>query len=257
MPAPDWPALLTFAHDLADLARELAMRWFRCANPELKDDRTPVTEADRQIEALLRQRIRERCPDHGIRGEEQAHHRPDAELCWVLDPIDGTKAFASGNPMFGCLIGLCQGGRPVLGVMDAPALHERWSAAPGIPAEHDGAPIRVRAGRPLSEAVLYCTTASAMERVPGHRALRQHVAWTVHGGDCIAYGLLAMGGCDLIVDRGLKPHDFAALVPIVEGAGGVLRDWRGAPLTLASDGDVIAAGDQALLHPALEAMAAA
>jgi len=256
MAEPDWRLLLSFAHELGDLARGIAQRWFRSAHVELKPDRTPVTEADLAIEQALRNRIRTAFPDHGIRGEEQAAERQDAELCWVLDPIDGTKAFSTGSPMFGCLIGLAWRGRPVLGVMDAPALNERWSAAPGVPTEHNGQHIAVRGIRPLRKAVLACTSPDHVD-ARGLAALRHAVAYTVYGGDCIAYGLLAMGGSDLLVDRGLKPHDFCALAPIVEGAGGVMLDWDAERLTLASDGRVVAASNRALAVQALEIAAAA
>jgi inositol-phosphate phosphatase/L-galactose 1-phosphate phosphatase/histidinol-phosphatase len=241
MAGPDWDQLLAFAEVLGDGARALARRWFRTATAELKGDRTPVTEADREIEQALRARIRAAFPDHGIRGEEQEPERADAELCWVLDPIDGTKAFASGNPMFGTLIGLAWRGVPVLGVLEAPALGERWSAAPGRGTLHQGEPVAVRPPRPLGQAVLYCTTPDRVSASGGYAALRQRVAYAVYGGDCIAYGILARGGCDLIVDTGMKLHDFCALVPIVERAGGWMRDWQGRPLTLQSDGAVIAA----------------
>jgi inositol-phosphate phosphatase/L-galactose 1-phosphate phosphatase/histidinol-phosphatase len=256
MAEPDWRRLLSFAHELGDLARSIAQRWYRSSLVQLKPDRTPVTEADLAIEQALRGRIRSAFPHHGIRGEEQGHERPDAELCWVLDPIDGTKSFAVGSPMFGCLIGLAWHGRPVLGVMDAPALHERWTAAPGIPAEHNGQRIAVRQPRLLADAVLATTTADRVG-ARGFAALREQVAFTVHGGDCIAYGLLAMGGIDVLVDRGLEPHDFCALVPIVEGAGGAMIDWQGRTLDLDSDGAVVAASHKALAMRALEVVATA
>ncbi len=251
MTEPDWRRLLAFADELADLARPIARRWFRTATATLKGDRTPVTEADTGIEQALRAAIRARHPDHGIRGEEQAHENGDAELCWVLDPIDGTKAFATGNPLFGTLIGLCWQGRPVLGVMDCPALGERWRAAPGFATTHNGTKARVRAPRPLGESVLYCTTPDPMRETPGFPGLRRQVAFTVFGGDCVAYGLVALGHADLLVDRGLKAHDFCALVPILEQAGGVLLDWRREPLTLQSDGAVVAASHRALADAAL------
>lgn len=256
MPEPDWRLLLSFAHELGDLARDIAKRWFRSAHAVMKQDRTPVTEADLAIEQALRNRIRTAFPSHGIRGEEQEDERPDAELCWVLDPIDGTKAFATGSPMFGCLIGLAWRGRPMLGVMDAPALNERWSAGPGLPSEHNGQRIAVRAMRPLREAALACTTPDRIDAA-GFAALRRQVAFTVYGGDCIAYGLLAMGGTDLLFDRDLKPHDFCALVPIIAGAGGVVIDWDGEPLTLDSDGRVVAGSHRALCVQAIEIAATA
>jgi histidinol phosphatase-like enzyme (inositol monophosphatase family) len=255
MPEPSpLPEFLAFAQDLADLARGIALQHFRSLGAvDTKDDRTPVTEADRRIEDRLRAAIAARFPAHGVLGEEQGPTRPEAEWLWVLDPIDGTKAFASGNPLFGTLIGLMRGGRPVLGVMEAPALGERWAAADGLGATHQGRPIRARAGRGLADAVLYCTTPEACAGT-GFDALRGRVRWTSYGADCIAYGLLAMGCADFVVDRGLKVHDWCALVPILREAGAVLVDWDGGELRLDADGAVVAAADRQLLGAALEVL---
>ncbi len=257
MSAPSLPQLLTFAETLADVARPLAKAHFRAlVSVEAKSDRTPVTAADRAIERALRERIAASFPAHGVLGEEEGADRVDAEWLWVIDPIDGTKAFATGNPMFGTLIGLLHRGEPVVGVLDAPALGERWSAALGLGAFHDGTPIHVRRERRLDEAVLYCTTPDPVLHHAGHRQLRAAVQWTSYGGDCLAYAFVAMGGADLVVDRGLRPYDWCALVPIVTQAGGVFTDWRGAPLHLGSDGSVIAASCSALAEAASAKLAA-
>jgi inositol-phosphate phosphatase/L-galactose 1-phosphate phosphatase/histidinol-phosphatase len=256
MPPTDPVALLAFAEQLADLARPLAQRWFRGApSLEQKHDRTPVTAADRAIERTLRERIAAVFPDHGVLGEEEGALRTDAEFVWVLDPIDGTKAFATGNPLFGTLVGLLHHGVPRLGVLDAPALGERWRGSHGHGAFHGERRLRTRARRRLAEAVLYCTTPDPMAAHEGFQRLRRQVQWTSYGGDCIAYGLLAMGHVDLVVDRGLQPYDWAALVPIVEQAGGVLCDWRGDALTLPSDGAVVAASCRELADEALAVLA--
>ena len=256
-PMPDYQPLLAFAAELADLARPLALQHFRTAVPtEQKPDHTPVTLADRAIETALRRRIEARFPAHGIHGEEHGSHGLDREFVWVLDPIDGTKSFASGNPLFGTLIGLLHQGVPVVGMLDAPALGERWAAAAGVGATHQGRPIQVRGPRRLGEAVLLCTTSDQLPADPRWRTLRQQVAWCCHGGDCCAYGFLALGHADLIVDRDLELHDWCALVPIVQQAGGVMLDWRGQPLRPGSDGAVVAATSQPLAEAALAALAA-
>jgi inositol-phosphate phosphatase/L-galactose 1-phosphate phosphatase/histidinol-phosphatase len=246
VPAPTLPELLAFAEGLADVARPIARRHFRALHGvDLKADRSPVTLADRAIERALRGRIAAVHPGHGVLGEEEAPDRADAEFLWVLDPIDGTKAFATGNPLFGTLIGLMQRGVPVLGVLDAAALGERWTAASGLGCRHQGAPIRTRPVQRLADAVMYSTTPEAAGHA-GLQALRQRVRWTSLGGDCCAYGFVAMGGADLVVDRGLKPYDWCALVPIVTESGGVLADWNGRELRLDSDGAVIAAATREL-----------
>jgi histidinol phosphatase-like enzyme (inositol monophosphatase family) len=251
-PTPDLAPLLAFAHELADLARPIARQHFRgTSSVERKSDRTPVTVADRGIERCWREAIARRHPDHGVLGEEEGSDRADAEWLWLLDPIDGTKAFASGNPLFGSLIGLLHRGVPVVGVLEASALGERWAAARGLGASHDGRPIRTRPARPLPDCVLYCTTPGALLAQPDVQRLRQQVQWTCWGGDCCSYGFVAMGGADLLVDFGLKPWDWGALVPIVEEAGGVVRDWRGQMLTLQSNGDVVCASSRAVADAAL------
>lgn len=219
---------------------------------EAKGDASPVTEADRAAERALRRFLGARFPGHGIMGEEYGTERGDAEWLWVLDPIDGTRAFLTGRPLFGTLIGLLRRGVPVLGLIDQPATGERWLGVAGEGTRFSG-PFGGAAGcRPcagLAEAELSCTApdifaaadAARFERV--RRAARR-VTW---GGDCYAYGLVALGLVDAVVEATLKPWDWAALVPVIEGAGGRMTDWQGRALTLDSPGHVVAVGDAALL----------
>lgn len=240
-------AMRQCAMAMAADAREIARAHFRGAlTSEQKDDRTPVTAADRAIERRWRERLAATFPAHGVFGEEEGPDRIDAEWVWVLDPIDGTKAFASGNPLFGSLIGLMHRGAPVLGVLEVPALGERWIGVRGGIAERDGVRLAVRAPRPLERAVLYCTTPDPLAAMPGFAELRRCVQWTSYGGDCVAYAFVAAGTADLVVDRGLKPYDWCALVPILEAAGGVLLDWNLKPLTLDADGTALAASNREL-----------
>jgi len=245
--APDIPAdWITVAEDLADAARSIARRWFR-ADPQTsrKADASPVTQADREIEAALRARIADRFPDHGILGEEEAPTALNADWLWVIDPIDGTKSFMTGKPTFTTLIALTWRGAPVIGVIEAPATQERWVAARGRGARLDGRTIKTRRCGSLSDAALYATTpamfvgddAAAWER------LREAAEYTLYGADSYHYGLLSGGYCDLVCEADLKPYDFCAAVPIVSEAGGVMTDWRGAPLTAFSSGRTLAAGD--------------
>ena len=244
--------LLAFAEQLADVARPIARQHFRSlASVDTKSDRTPVTLADRAIERALRERIAARYPDHGILGEEEGADGVDNEWLWVLDPIDGTKAFASGNPLFGTLIGLMHRGVPVVGVLEAPGLGERWAAAEGLGCRHQGRSVRTRATTQLADTVLYCTTPDPMAGDTAFAALRRQVRWTSYGGDCLAYAFVAMGGADLVVDRGLKAYDWCALVPILQQSGGVLLGMDGRALHLDSDGAVIAAATAELAHTTL------
>lgn len=242
-------AHLALAEALADAAGGVVRRYFRQKIAiDQKGDLTPVTIADREAEVAMRRLIAERFPDHGIIGEEHGPTRPEAPYVWVLDPIDGTKSFISGIPLFGTLIALAFEGRPVLGVIDQPILGERWVGAAGRPSTLNGTPIRTRACADLAAATLYTTQPEmfAGGDAAAFARLRTAVRLARYGADCYAYAVLASGFVDLVVESGLKPYDYSALVPVIEGAGGTMTDWQGRPLTLASAGHVVAAGDAAL-----------
>lgn len=248
---------VAFALDLADRARAVLRKRFRSVvDYELKADETPVTAVDREIEELFRERIGRTFPAHGILGEEYGAESLDAECVWVLDPIDGTKAFASGKPLFGSLIALVENGRPSVGVIECPATEERWlgidghAGVAGAEARFNGRPCRVRAPRPLGKSVLY----TVVLEQPGYRALARAAQWVVHDADCYAYGLLANGTVDVVVENRLGPHDWCALAPVVRGAGGVLRHWGGEAVGLVGDGSLVAASSEALATEALKAL---
>lgn len=233
------------AHALADAAGAEIRPLFRADYArEQKADLSPVTQADRAAERAIRALLDRHRPGDGVIGEEYGADRADAERVWVIDPIDGTRAFISGRPIFGTLIALLVGGEPVLGVIDQPIAGERWIGARGRPTLFNGTPATTRR-QPRLDRAIFATTApwlcSAFDTVRGA------TGDTVLGGDCYNYGLVASGHVDLVVEDGLKLHDFAALVPVVEGAGGRMADWRGIPLGQASRGDVLAVGDPALL----------
>jgi inositol-phosphate phosphatase / L-galactose 1-phosphate phosphatase / histidinol-phosphatase len=247
---------LAFAHRLADAAGEIIRRyWRQPIAVEHKADDSPVTIADREVEETLRALIRATWPDHGIAGEEFAAERGDALLVWCLDPIDGTKSFITGRPLFGTLIALSRAGRPILGVIDQCVLGERWIGLEGEATTWNGVAVRTRACPGLAEAVLYVTSPQ-MFRTPAERAafarVERAVRLPMYGGDCYAYGLLALGFADLIVEAGLDQHDFMALLPVIEGAGGIITDWQGRPLRPGADGRVVAAGDRRVHEAALQ-----
>ncbi|MCA1748379.1 MAG: histidinol phosphate phosphatase, partial [Sphingomonadales bacterium] len=199
-------------------------------------------------------------PDDGIIGEEFGDVREGAARRWVLDPIDGTLSFIAGRPIFGTLIALMQEGWPLLGIIDQPIARERWVGAAGRPTEFNGAPAATRRCRALEGAMLATTSPHCFSDDEAEAYLRLVAACygkrprPLYGGDCHNYGLLASGHLDIVIESGLKLHDFAALVPVVEGAGGQMCDWRGEPLTAASDGNVIALGEPARLDDVLEAL---
>lgn len=250
---------IAFANGLADAAGDILRPYFRAPIAvEDKADSSPVTIADRETEAALRRMIEARFPEHGIEGEEFGERNPGADLVWSLDPIDGTKAFITGRPTFGTLISLVREGRPLLGIIDQCILRERWLGVAGAPTHLDGRPIRVRACGSLADAVLSTTSpllfADGRERAAYGR-VEAAVKLAMFGGDCYAYGLLAAGFADVIVEAGLDGHDFLAIVPVVEGAGGVMTDWQGRPLHAGSDGRVVAAGDRRIHEATLELLA--
>ena len=258
MTEPVTAAHLALAESLADAAGAVVRGYFRQKIVvDDKSDLTPVTVADREAEVAMRRLIEERFPTHGIIGEEHGWLRPDAEHVWVLDPIDGTKSFISGIPLFGTLIALTHRGRPVLGIIDQPILRERWLGAVGRATTLNGAAVRTRPCASLAAATLFATAPEIMFKgadAEGFTRLRGAVKLARYGADCYAYAQLASGFIDLVVEGGLKPYDYCALVPVIEGAGGVITDWQGRPLGLASDVKVAtprtlsAAADQAALR---------
>lgn len=245
---------IAFAHRLADATGAILKRYYRAPlDIVAKPDASPVTAADKEGESAIRAMVAERYPEHGVIGEEFPAEKPDAEYVWVVDPLDGTKSFVTAKPLFATLISLVHGGRAILGVIDHPALGERWIGAAGRPTELNGKPQRVRACPDLAHAVLYTTSPDsfAPDDWQAFLAVHDRVRFAVYGGDAYAFGLLASGFVDLIVESDHGPDDFFPLIPVVEQAGGVMTDWQGRPLGMRSDGRVLAAGDPRVHREAL------
>ncbi|NJM51752.1 MAG: inositol monophosphatase family protein [Sphingomonadales bacterium] len=243
---------------LADAAGNAIRPFYRSDfGHEAKGDMSPVTEADRAAEAAMRAILDAECPSDGILGEEFGVKPGTSGRTWVLDPIDGTVSFMAGRPIFGTLIALLQDGFPVLGVLDQCISGERWIGAVGEATTLNGKPMMTRRCRALADATL---ASSGPQYFDNHSAEHFMVlaAKTAHkrmvwGGDCYNYGLLAAGQIDLVVEAGLKAYDIAALIPIIEGAGGMVCDWQGEPLYFDGRDDkklhnVIALGDAARLE---------
>jgi myo-inositol-1(or 4)-monophosphatase len=255
MTAVDFEA---FVDELATLSGTAIMPFFRTALGI--EDKSgggafdPVTEADRAAEAAIRHRIRALFPHHGVMGEEYGSNRLDAEFVWVLDPIDGTKSFITGMPGWGTLIGLLRNGQPCYGMMHQPFTKERFSGDGGSAKYRGPSGARALKTRPcanLAEAVLYTTTPRLMpdeeRRLFGK--IEDSVRMSRYGGDCYAYCMLAAGFIDLVIEAQLQPYDIVALIPIVEGAGGVITTWDGGPAQ--GGGRIIAAGDPRIHAAAL------
>lgn len=253
------------ANRLADAAREAIRPLFRGDwTAEQKEDHTAVTEADRAAEAAMRAILEEVCPGDGIIGEEYGTRNEGAGRQWVLDPIDGTQSFVAGRPIFGTLIALMQDGWPIMGVIDQAILGERWIGVIGEGTTFNGKPVQTRRCRALEGASVATTSphAFAEEDVDAYLRLVAKAypkrPYPVYGGDCYNYALLASGHLDIVIESGLKLHDYAALVPVVEGAGGMMSDWQGNPLDAETaekeGGRVIALGEPARLEEVLEAI---
>ncbi|WP_439532983.1 histidinol-phosphatase [Polymorphobacter sp.] len=240
---------IALAHQLADAAGAVIRPWFRGGvTVESKGDESPVTAADRAAEAEMRRLIAAARPQDGVIGEEYGDDRPDAARVWVLDPIDGTRAFIAGRPLFGTLIGLMVDGAPVLGVIDQCIIGDRWLGAHGQPTTLNGQPATTRPCAALAAAHIGTTSPHAFTTadLTAFTRVQQAARDTLYGGDCHNYGLVASGHLDAVVEASLKVHDWAALVPVIEGAGGTMTDWAGRRLALGSDGRVIAAATAAL-----------
>jgi histidinol phosphatase-like enzyme (inositol monophosphatase family) len=240
-----------FIGRLATSSGETILPFFRTSlsveNKSVGQDFDPVTEADRAAEAVMRRLIKANFPQHGIVGEEFGNEREDADYVWVLDPIDGTKSFIAGFPIWGTLIGLLHKGTPVFGMMHQPFIGERFSgdsASAAYQGPSGERKLSVRRCASLSEATSYTTSPLLMN--VGDREIFGRVERAVrlsrYGGDCYSYCMLAAGHLDLVVETELKPYDIAALIPIITGAGGVVTNWEGEPAQ--NGGRIVAAGDR-------------
>jgi inositol-phosphate phosphatase / L-galactose 1-phosphate phosphatase / histidinol-phosphatase len=253
-------AELALAHRLADAARAAILPHFRSGDSaERKADATPVTLADRAAEEAMRVILAAEMPGDAVHGEEFGATPGASGRTWVLDPIDGTTGFLAGRPLFGTLIALVVEGWPVLGLIDQAVLGERWVGVTGQPTTFNGMAVRTRLCPTLGEAALATTGPHYFDQHDGDHfmalAARTDHRRMVMGGDCYNYAMLASGHLDLVCEANLKLHDYAALVPVVEGAGGLMCDWNGDPLHAASSGHVLALGDPARLEDVVEALA--
>ncbi len=255
---PNFEAFLAFAHGLADRAGAVILPHFRTGvaiDHKGGDSFDPVTAADRDAESAIRDALANAYPAHGILGEEFGESHGSADYRWIIDPIDGTRAFIIGQPLWGTLIGLTEAGAPLLGLMDQPYTRERfWSGESDAFFRRDGntSAMRTRACATLDHAVLAATTPDMFEGGDEDAFVRLSRAVRLRrfGGDCYNYCLLALGQIDLVVESDLKPFDILPLVPIIERAGGVVSTWEGGDPR--EGGRIIAAGDRRLHAAALE-----
>ncbi len=239
---------VSLANRMADIAGKIIRKYYRTPfDIDHKRDDSPVTIADREVETALRDFILKKRPNDGFLGEEYQPIEGSSGLSWVVDPIDGTKSFIVGRPTFGTLIALCENNVSKVGIIDQPILKERWVGAEGRPTLFNGNLAKTRKCNDSDNAVIAATSPTMFEKLADYGRAFELFETTgnrfVWGGDCYMYGLLASGTVDIVFEENLEPHDFAALVPIVKGAGGHISNWRGEELTLESVGKVIAVGD--------------
>lgn len=246
---------LNIMHELADLSQEVITPFFRKKiTVDEKFDKgiyDPVTAADRNAEQVIREFIEQHLPDHSIIGEEFGEVQRSSDYCWIIDPIDGTRAFVMGSPLWGTLIGLTYKSTPLLGMMNQPFTKERfWTSPEGAIGRWDGTEHSLTTSdvTELSKAVITSTCPDLFghsEDLQTFDKLRLQCRMTRYGGDCYSYCLLAMGSVDIIVESGLQSYDIAPLVPIVQAAGGVITNWQG---ECAGEGGKIIAGATPALH---------
>ena len=252
--------IINFANYLADSSAKIAQKYYRQANGEVqKDDESPVTKADREIERFIRDEIEKKYPTHGIIGEEYGITNENADFQWILDPIDGTSSFIIGRPLFGTLIALTHQGQALLGIMNQPIINEKWVGITGQGATFNGKKIQTRNCSKISDAVLASSSShyfkggdeEILQNLTS-QAKYQKIGGIIYGGDCYSYGSLASGFIDIVLDPGLQVYDYAALVPIITEAGGIVTDWQGNDLNLKSNVKLIASANEKLHEEALK-----
>jgi histidinol-phosphatase len=255
VPATEFQAIVRVAQELADISGPVILKHFRkpmpVENKAVGGAFDPVTKADRGAEKAIVQALATKFPGHGIVGEEFGNRPGTDPYTWVIDPIDGTRSFIIGSPLWGTLIGVLKDEKPVFGLVDQPFTGERfWSGEKA--AYHSirgGRPgrIKTRACTRIEEAVLTSTHPDLLESPEQSAALtslKSKARLTRYGGDCYGYCLLAAGFVDIIIEAGLKPYDIVAIIPIIERAGGMVTTWTGGDPS--AGGDIIATGDPRL-----------
>ncbi len=243
---------------LTHISRPIIHRWFR-KRPDItrKSDESPVTVADKEVEQALRAAIISHFPTHNIIGEEDGTALSGHDFTWVIDPIDGTRAFSTGNPMFGTLVAVLYQNAPIIGVIDIPTQHQTWLGATGMPTTLNGKVTTVSGQDDLSLARLATTSGHALGvDYPRFEHLSQQTMVTGFGGDCANYAHLASGWNDMVAESQLQAYDIMAAVPVITGAGGVISQWNGRPITLDKyDGTALASASTKLHDKAIRHLA--
>ena len=238
-----------FANLLADSASQTSMKYFRKKlEVDNKDDESPVTIADKETEKIIRDKIRKNFPNHGILGEEYENENLESEFIWVIDPIDGTRSYIAGHKDFGNLISLLHNNQPIIGIINCPAHNERWLGIKDVKTTCNGKNVLTSGIKKIENAYLFTSGVYFYEPFfrKGFETLKGKTKYFRLGGDCYMYGMLSSGLIDIVIEDTLKAHDYMALINVVEGAGGKISDKYGKPITLQSDGSLIASSSPQL-----------
>jgi len=238
-----------FANTLADEASKISMQYFRTKlSIDQKNDMSPVTIADQNTEIKIREMINKKYPNHGILGEEFEAIKPDSEFVWVIDPIDGTRSFIAGHKDFGNLIALTQNNNPILGIINCPAHQERWVGIINKETTMNNNVVKTSNTSLINESH-FCTSGLYLEDDHFKKSCDKIINKTKYyrlGGDCYMYGMVASGLIEIVLEDTLKTHDYMALIPVIEGAGGVVTDKYGNPVTINSEGSIVASANKSL-----------
>lgn len=241
--------LINFSKHLADESEKLIKNYFRTSlNIESKEDKSPVTLADKEVELKIRDLINKKYPSHGILGEEFDSQNVDSEFLWVIDPIDGTRSFIAGHKDFGTLIALIHNGKPIIGIINCPMHNERWIGIIDKKTTMNDGVVKTSNTTSVNKSY-FCTSGLYLENEHFKKSCDKIIKQTKYyrlGGDCYMYGMIASGLIDIVLEDTLKIHDYMALIPVIEGAGGIVTDKYGQPITINSDGSILATANKAL-----------
>ncbi len=241
--------LINFSKHLADESEKIIKNYFRTSlNIESKEDKSPVTLADKEVELKIRELINKKYPSHGILGEEFDSQNIDSEFLWVIDPIDGTRSFIAGHKDFGTLIALIHNNQPIIGIINCPMHNERWVGIINEKTTMNDEIVKT-SNTNLVNNSYFCTTGLYLENDHFKKSCDKIIKQTKYyrlGGDCYMYGMIASGLIDIVLEDTLKAHDYMALIPVIEGAGGIVTDKHGRPITINSDGSILATANKAL-----------
>ena len=245
----DLEELIIFSNHLADESEKIIKEYFRKPfKIENKEDESPVTIADQKTELKIRELIKKKYPNHGILGEEFETRNADSEFLWVIDPIDGTRSFIAGHKDFGTLIALLHNNNPIIGLMNCPLHNERWIGIKDRKTTLNGKAVHTSKIEILEKSYV-CTSGLYFDNNHLRNGFNQIIKQTRYhrfGGDCYMYGMLATGLIEIVIEDTLKTHDYMALIPIIEGAGGVITDKYGKEININSDGSIVVSANNKL-----------